>query len=152
MLNELFEEAVPVILHEDDLNAMYYSIENRSPFLDRRLFDFANAIPTRHLIRGGYGKAVLREAMRGIVPDTVIDAHRKVGFNAPLLELLDARDPAVADAVMSDGPIFELVRRDAIADMLKKSAMANSESKFLFNFLCAKFFIEANEGAGTRVH
>ena len=36
MLNELFHEAVPVILHEDDLNAMYFSIENRSPFLDRR--------------------------------------------------------------------------------------------------------------------
>ena len=35
MLNELFPEAVPVILHEDDLNAMYFSIENRSPFLDR---------------------------------------------------------------------------------------------------------------------
>src|SRR5262249_54991183 len=38
MLNELFYEATPVILHEDDLNAMYFSIENRSPFLDRTLF------------------------------------------------------------------------------------------------------------------
>ena len=37
MLNELFHEATPVILHEDDHNAMYYSIENRSPFLDRNL-------------------------------------------------------------------------------------------------------------------
>ena len=43
MLNELFHEAVPVILHEDDLNAMYYSIENRSPFLDRELFEFCYA-------------------------------------------------------------------------------------------------------------
>ena len=34
MLNEMFVEAVPVILHEDDLNAMSFSIENRSPFLD----------------------------------------------------------------------------------------------------------------------
>ena len=39
MLNELFHEATPVILHEDDLNAMYFSIENRSPFLDRDLFE-----------------------------------------------------------------------------------------------------------------
>src|SRR5262249_8434346 len=38
MLNEMFHEAVPVILHEDDLNAMFYSVENRSPFLDRSLF------------------------------------------------------------------------------------------------------------------
>jgi asparagine synthase (glutamine-hydrolysing) len=152
MLNELFEESVPVILHEDDLNAMYYSIENRSPFLDRRLFDFAYSIPTRHLIRGGYGKAVLREAMHGIVPDTVLDAHRKVGFNAPLLELLDASDPKVVAAVTADSPIFELVRRDFVEGLLKKAVMANSESKFLFNFLCAKFFLEENEGAAGRVH
>src|SRR5262249_4946280 len=45
MLNEMFHEAVPVILHEDDLNAMYYSIENRSPFLDRSLFEFCYRIP-----------------------------------------------------------------------------------------------------------
>ena len=31
MLNELFHEVVPILLHEDDLNAMYFSIENRSP-------------------------------------------------------------------------------------------------------------------------
>ena len=41
MLNELFAESVPVILHEDDLNAMSWSMENRSPFLDRRLFEIA---------------------------------------------------------------------------------------------------------------
>ena len=38
MLNELFEETIPVIMHEEDLNAMNFSIENRSPFLDRELF------------------------------------------------------------------------------------------------------------------
>ena len=89
MLNELFHEAVPVILHEDDLNAMHFSIENRSPFLDRALFEFAYSIPTRHLVRNGYAKAVLRDAMRGIVPDPVLDSRRKVGFNAPVLDVLD---------------------------------------------------------------
>src|SRR5258706_11339710 len=58
MLNEMFQEAVPVILHEDDLNSMYYSVENRSPFLDRDLFEFANSIPSRHLIRDGRAKSV----------------------------------------------------------------------------------------------
>ena len=53
MVNELFHESVPPILHEDDLNAMYFSIENRSPFLDRGLFDWCQSIPTRHLVRNG---------------------------------------------------------------------------------------------------
>jgi len=67
MLNELFHEATPVILHEDDLNSMKYSIENRSPFLDTNLFNFAYSIPNEHLIQDGYGKYVLREAMKGIL-------------------------------------------------------------------------------------
>ena len=146
MLNELFHESVPVILHEDDLNAMYFSIENRSPFLDRNLFDFAYSIPTRHLIRGGYGKAVLREAVRGIVPDEVVDTHRKVGFNAPLLDLLDTSDPEVVGEILADSPIFELVERSYIEGLLKQRALPNSESKFLFNFLCAKFFLEQHAG------
>ena len=45
MLNELFHEATPVILHEDDLNSMFYSIENRSPYLDSNLFKFSYSIP-----------------------------------------------------------------------------------------------------------
>ena len=151
MLNELFHESVPVILHEDDINAMYYSIENRSPFLDRRLFEFAQSIPTRHLVRDGYAKAVLREAMRGIVPDAVIDTRRKVGFNAPLLELLDTTDARVREAAMAQGAIFEMVRRDFIEGLLAKNALPNSESKFLFNFLCARMFLEqCGADAGTR--
>ena len=62
MMNEMFHEAVPVILHEDDLNAMYFSIENRSPFLDRELFEFCYRIPTAHLMNDGFNKAILRDA------------------------------------------------------------------------------------------
>ena len=149
MLNEMFHESVPVILHEDDLNAMFHSIENRSPFLDRRLFDFASSIPTRHLVRDGYGKAVLRAAMRGIVPDVVLDSHRKVGFNAPLQDLIDIRAPDVVEALMADSPLFDLVRRDAVEALLRKEGLANSESKFLFNVLCAKAFLEADHGPGV---
>ncbi len=142
MLNELFHEAVPVILHEDDLNAMYYSIENRSPFLDRDLFEFAYRIPTRHLMRDALTKVVLRDAMRGIVPDVVLDSRRKVGFNAPIFSFLDRKDPGVREAVLQDGPVWEVVRRDAVEELLDRESLANSESKFLFYFLSSKLFLE----------
>lgn len=143
MLNELFHEAIPVILHEDDLNAMYFSIENRSPFLDRNLFEFCNTIPTRHLIRDGRAKSVLREAMRGIAPDMLMENRRKVGFNAPIHSFLDASNPDVQRSLLNDSPIFEWVRRDKIEALLEKRDLPNSESKFLFNFLNAKLFLEA---------
>jgi asparagine synthase (glutamine-hydrolysing) len=142
MLNELFAEAVPVILHEDDLNAMSFSIENRSPFLDRSLFEFTLSIPTRHLIRDGTSKAVLREAMRGIAPDRILDNRRKVGFNAPIESLLDAEDPEVRAEVMADSPIWEYVRRERVERLLAKRDLPNSESKLLFNILNVKFFLE----------
>jgi asparagine synthase (glutamine-hydrolysing) len=142
MLNELFHEAVPVILHEDDLNAMYFSIENRSPFLDRSLFEFCNSIPTRYLIRDGRAKAVLREAVRGIAPDCVVDNRRKVGFNAPILELLDVADPDVRSYLLDRSPIFDYVKRSKVETLISKNHLPNSESKFLFNFLNCKMFLE----------
>ena len=142
MANELLHETVPIILHEDDLNAMYYSIENRSPFLDSGLFNVAQSIPTKYLIQGGRAKSVLRDAVRGLVPDAIIDNPRKVGFNVPLFDLLDVEDPKVCDEILSDSPIYEIVKRDEIELLMKEKDLTNSRSKFLFNFICAKIFIE----------
>jgi asparagine synthase (glutamine-hydrolysing) len=142
MLNEMFHEAVRVILHEDDLNAMYYSIENRSPFLDRQLFDFCYTIPNRYLIRDGFNKIVLRDAVRGIAPDCVLDKRTKVGFNAPVFSFLDVADPQVRSAILADSPIFEAVRADKIRALMDRPQLLNSESKFLFYFLSAKAFLE----------
>ncbi|MFN8413207.1 MAG: asparagine synthase (glutamine-hydrolyzing) [Anaerolineales bacterium] len=145
MLNEMFHEAVPVILHEDDLNSMYYSVENRSPFLDRDLFEFANSIPSRHLIQDGRAKSVLREAMRGIAPDAIVENRRKVGFNAPIFSFLDVKDKAVQAELLADSPVFEHIRRDKIESLITKSDLPNSESKFLFYFLNTKLFLEEFE-------
>ncbi|MHC4775807.1 MAG: asparagine synthetase B family protein, partial [Planctomycetota bacterium] len=142
MLNELFHEVVPPILHADDHNAMAASIENRSPYLDRGLFHLAQRIPTRHLVRHGRAKAVLRDALRGIAPDPVLNERRKVGFNAPIAAFLDVRDEAVRREVLADTPIYEHVRREAIEALLDADELPNSRSKFLFNFLNAKILLE----------
>jgi asparagine synthase (glutamine-hydrolysing) len=155
MLNEMFHEAVPVILHEDDLNAMYFSIENRSPYLDRELFEFCYRIPSRYLIQGGLAKAVLRQAMRGIVPARILDNPRKVGFNAPIFSFLDPQDPQVRSYLLDRSPIYNHVRRNKIEALLttdKGSAprtdLPNSESKFLFYFLSSKIFLEEFAAGG----
>jgi asparagine synthase (glutamine-hydrolysing) len=142
MMNEMFHESVPVILHEDDLNAMYYSIENRSPYLDRRLFEFCYTIPDALLIRDGFNKVILRDAARGIAPDHVLDRRMKVGFNAPVLSFLDPTQPEVYDELTRDGPLFDVMRRDSVVGMLDKRALPNSESKFLFNLVNTKIFLE----------
>lgn len=142
MMNELRHEAVPVILAEDDRNAMHWSVENRSPYLDRRLAEHCARIPTRHLVRDGYAKSVLREALRGLAPEAVLDNRRKVGFNAPIGDLLDRSDPVVRAEVMADSPVWDLVRREAMADLMDAPELPNSRSKFLWSFLNVKVFLE----------
>ena len=63
-MNELFHEVVPCILKEDDHNSMYYSIENRSPYLDKDLYNYVLTIPPEMLIANGYQKKILRDRLR----------------------------------------------------------------------------------------
>ena len=138
----MFHEAIPVILHEDDLNSMNYSIENRSPYLDSRLFEFAHSIPAEDLIHKGYGKYILREAVNGILNNTVRLDRTKKGFNASIQSLFDLKLKDNQEYILSDGKIFDLVHRDRIAALLHQDTYPNSLSKFLFNFINAKFFLD----------
>lgn len=142
MLNELMGEVVRVILRQDDLNSMTYSVENRSPFLDRSLFAFAATIPTPLLIRDGWNKVVLRDAMTGILNDEVRLSREKRGFNASLTSLFDLDAPEVRDAFLSDSPIFDLFDRGRIRTVLDAGDYPNSVKKFLFNFLSVKTFLD----------
>ena len=140
MLNELFYESVPVILHEDDLNSMYYSIENRSPFLDTNLFEWSQSIPTEHFINRGYAKAILRDSVREIVPSRIIDKHEKIGFNVPILDYLDLNNKSIKNQLLSDSPVFDLINKEEINNIIQMSNFPNSKSKLLFNFINVKFF------------
>ena len=133
MLNELFYEAVPVILSEDDNNSMNYSIENRSPFLDIRLLNYVLNLPSKYFMQKGFAKSLLRDSMKNIVNKDILLNPRKVGFNASISENLDLKKNK--DYILSDDKIFEFVKKDEIEKLIKKKELLNSESKFLFNFI-----------------
>ena len=142
MLNEMFHEVTPVILHEDDLNSMRYSVENRSPYLDMKLFEFLFTVPSELLIKNGYGKYLLREATAGILNDVVrLDRHKK-GYNAAIDSVFDFSSPEVRDVLFSDGPLYDYVRRDKVEELLNRDTLPNSFSKFLFNIVNCKLFLE----------
>lgn len=75
--------SLPQLLRYEDRNSMAFGIESRVPFCDVGFATAASSIPTRFLVTAtGETKAALRSAMRGIVPDAIID-RRKVGFATP---------------------------------------------------------------------
>ena len=60
MLNELLYQTVPLALTDDDLNSMHYSIENRSPFLNKDLINTSLKLPSQIFMKNAYNKYLLR--------------------------------------------------------------------------------------------
>jgi len=71
------------ILTKVDRMTMAHSIEARPPLLDHRLVEFAATIPARFRLRDGTTKYLFKQAMRGILPDSIID-RQKHGFAVPI--------------------------------------------------------------------
>jgi asparagine synthase (glutamine-hydrolysing) len=68
---------------------MRFSVESRVPFLTHDFADLLLSMPEDYLIsQGGETKHVFRAAMRGIVPDVVLDRRDKIGFVTPELDWL----------------------------------------------------------------
>lgn len=145
MLNELFHESCRLIVNEVDMITMRYSVEGRNPFLDRSLFEFAYSIPTAYFIQDGYGKSILRDAMKGIINDQVRLDRQKRGFNASIASIVDFTNPQVREAVLDNSPIYNLIKRDKIEQAMSATSFPNSFSKFLFSFLSSKFFLEQRQ-------
>lgn len=83
-LLDITETNLPQLLRYEDRNSMRHSIETRLPFLDYRLVEFGLALPMRLKIdSGGVQKAVLRKAVQGLVPTTILERRDKIGFAAP---------------------------------------------------------------------
>ena len=76
-----------------DRASMMVSLEVRSPFLDNDLVDFARRLPHALKYRNGRTKHLLKFALRGVVPDEVLE-RRKKGFGIPLTRWLRTWDPA----------------------------------------------------------
>jgi asparagine synthase (glutamine-hydrolysing) len=75
---------LPTILRNFDRGAMRNSIEIRMPFLDYRLVSYVFSLPIQSKLGGGFTKRILREAMKGILPEPIRTRKLKTGFNAPL--------------------------------------------------------------------
>jgi len=72
------------LLRYEDRNSMSHSIESRVPFLTIDMAEFLLSLPENYLLSDdGVTKYVFREAMRGIVPDQILDRKDKIGFETP---------------------------------------------------------------------
>jgi asparagine synthase (glutamine-hydrolysing) len=90
--NYLFEQfsetPMLTILMQTDRCSMAHAVECRMPFLDHRLVEFSLSLPDSDRLGKRQSKRILRDAMRGRLPEVVRMRMDKIGFNAPLHEWL----------------------------------------------------------------
>ena len=75
--------SIPILLRYGDKNSMMYGIESRLPFLDYRLVEKVSSLSMEEKINNGWTKFILRNAMKGIIPEKIRKRKSKLGFSTP---------------------------------------------------------------------
>lgn len=113
-LPDLFFEKV-------DKPTMHHGIEVRVPMVDRPLAAYAMNLPSAYRVRGRNRKIVLREALRGVLPDETLD-DSKAGLNVPVGHWFRTSLADYAKAVLFDPATMRrgLFDREALADCMEE--------------------------------
>tara|TARA_B100000686_G_C16758272_1_gene957015 strand:- start:245 stop:2077 length:1833 start_codon:yes stop_codon:yes gene_type:complete len=144
MLNFLFYQGVRFNLSEIDLNSMRYSIENRAPLLDHNFLELCYQIPNKLLIKNGHTKYILRQAMKGLTPQKILNSRNKHSLNVPLSKLYNLRSKSFynylfEDNILGDSKIFNI---EKIKNILNQEKIGNEVEKFIFRLINIKEFLK----------
>ncbi|MGD0079325.1 MAG: asparagine synthase (glutamine-hydrolyzing) [Methanoregula sp.] len=141
---ELVATNLPGLLHYEDRNSMAFSIESRVPFLDVRLVEYIASLPLSQKIRHGVTKTTLRNAIKGLIPESVRCRMDKMGFVTPEeLWMKEALRPFMLEVLSSDSfhsrPYWhaDAVVKDYLAFLEGKTAY----SPEVWRIVCAELWL-----------
>ncbi|MFN4073654.1 MAG: asparagine synthase (glutamine-hydrolyzing) [Thermus sp.] len=100
LYKSLRHSSLPMLLRYEDRNSMVHSVEGRVPFLTLELVEFLLGLPEEFILpESGVTKFIFREAMRGLVPDAILNRKDKKGFPTPELSWLRSMAPWVQEVL-----------------------------------------------------
>lgn len=144
--------SVPALTHWEDRNSMAWSCEVRNPFLDYRVVKFGINLPMSLKIRRGWTKYVLRRAIEGRLPSSIVWRRDKRGFSTPEARILrrELRD-RVGEIVAPDAEMVRrgLVRADQVRSCFAQFLEARSAltqrvaSREIFQLLSLELWLRA---------
>ncbi|MEM6615390.1 MAG: asparagine synthase (glutamine-hydrolyzing) [Pseudomonadota bacterium] len=126
LLRDSFGGFLTTLLRYGDRNSMAHSCEVRLPFCDHRIADFACSVGPRILMGDAQTKRLLREAMRGILPETIRTRWRKQGFNPPIDQwfrssrLMELWRDELRSGALRNSPLWSIKHLNALADRAQK--------------------------------
>ena len=144
------------LLIKADKMTMANGLELRVPFLDHKMVEFAATLPNASKIHGKGGKTLLRSAMRGVLPDAIIDRPKK-GFPIPIGSWLrtSLRQFTRDHLLARDSACSRYVDRDETARLVEEHEQGRADrSQEIWTLLVFEFwhrhFIEDHPAAPGR--
>lgn len=121
-----------LLLMRVDKMSMAVSLECRVPFLDHKFVELAMSIPAKKKSAGNENKVVLKNAVRGIIPDEIIE-RRKQGFGVPIHDWFYGKlGTEIKDKVIRFCDDSELLDKNYIKEMFKRKVDAK-KMWYLYN-------------------
>lgn len=148
LLNELLYQTVPLSLIDDDLNAMCYSIENRSPFLNRDLVESSFKFPSTLFMKNAYSKYLLRLSSKNILDDKIRLNREKKGFNASFSSVFSKNNKEFFEWLFDENsrnPIYSYINKKNFIKNFKNhhgEIFPDMATQSIFNVCSAKIFLE----------
>lgn len=132
------------ILTKVDRASMRVSLEARVPLLDHPLVEFAIALPSNLKRRDGTGKWILREAIKGLVPDSVFEQPKR-GFAVPLSRWLRKELRHRLDTLIAtDRAVYEYVDHESVVRLVREHLQGRRDhSHFLWRVLVLDLWLAA---------
>ncbi len=137
LLDAMLETDVNHYLPDDllvkmDVATMAHSLEARSPLLDHHLMEFMARVPASFKIRDGQSKYLLKSALRGVLPDEVLD-RPKMGFGVPLGQWLrEGLREMLTDTVLSSTALARgYFRPEAVRGMVAAHLGGSNDYQYI---------------------
>lgn len=118
---------LPALLRHADRNSMRFSVESRVPFLTTGMANLLLSMPESYLISDlGETKYIFRAAMRGIVPDIILDRRDKIGFSTPERTWLLGASGVLRKIVEEGAADIPFINKDLLLDAFDKIVSGKS--------------------------
>lgn len=128
-LSNLWNISIPSLLRYEDRNSGAFSVEARIPFLDHRLVEYIFSIPLDKLIHKGWTKNVLRESLKGKIPEDIRMRKGKLAFSVPQKQWLKEISGYLKETFTDDFRSGRFVNKDKILELITSG---NYNDKLLY--------------------
>ncbi|MBN1186528.1 MAG: asparagine synthase (glutamine-hydrolyzing) [Bacteroidales bacterium] len=140
---QLLYLSLPKLLHHQDRNSMAHSVESRAPFVDYRLVEFVFGLPSEYKVKIAVTKYILREALKGLVPDKILNRYDKLGFATPQDSWFHENVNEIsAELENACDNLQNYVDKDKILLLYKKAVMQKSSTSLFWRLICTSRWIK----------